>query len=153
MNIKCIFYDFDGVMTDNKVILSENGEESVIVNRSDGLAISYFKKLDIHQYIISSEQNPVVTKRANKLNIHVFQGISNKVDKIKDIIKQHKLKIEEVVFIGNDLNDLDVMNYLDNTFCPLDSHPKILNTANKVLDRNGGDGVIMCLYNYLGESN
>ena len=131
MNIKCIFYDFDGVMTDNKVILSENGEESVIVNRSDGLAISYFKKLDIHQYIISSEQNPVVTKRANKLNIHVVQGISNK----------------------NDLNDLDVMNYLDNTFCPLDSHPKILNTANKVLDRNGGDGVIMCLYNYLGELN
>ena len=73
MNIKCIFYDFDGVMTDNKVILSENGEESVIVNRSDGLAISYFKKLDIHQYIISSEQNPVVTKRAN--NKHKIKNI------------------------------------------------------------------------------
>ena len=67
MAIKCIFYDFDGVMTDNKVILSETGEELVTVNRSDGLAISYFKKLNVKQYIISTEKNQVVSKRAKSL--------------------------------------------------------------------------------------
>ena len=72
MAIKCIFYDFDGVMTDNKVILSETGEELVTVNRSDGLAISYFKKLNVKQYIISTEKNQVVSKRAKKLTDPIY---------------------------------------------------------------------------------
>ena len=78
MNKKIIFYDFDGVMTNNKVSLSEDGKESVIVNRSDGLAISYFKKMNIKQFIISSETNPVVSKRAKKLKINAVQGIEKK---------------------------------------------------------------------------
>ena len=91
MAIKCIFYDFDGVMTDNKVILSETGEELVTVNRSDGLAISYFKKLNVKQYIISTEKNEVVSKRAKKLGIEVYQGIDNKLSKIKSIMKENSV--------------------------------------------------------------
>ena len=75
MKIKAIFYDFDGVMTNNKVLLSENGNESVFVNRSDGLAVSYFKELKIKQYIVSTEKNPVVSRRAEKLKIDVMQGV------------------------------------------------------------------------------
>ena len=63
-NIFVIAYDFDGVMTNNKVLVDENGIESVIVNRADGLGISEIKKLGIDQIIISTEKNPLVTQRA-----------------------------------------------------------------------------------------
>ena len=149
MKIKQIFYDFDGVMTDNKVLLSEEGVESVFVNRSDGLAISYFKKIGVNQTIISTEKNPVVMKRAKKLEIECFQSIDDKLEKIKTILKESKIEIDEVVFVGNDLNDLEVMKYLPNTYCPKDSHPTILKVAKKILSSSGGQGAIMDLYDIL----
>ena len=149
MNYKCIIYDFDGVMTDNRVLQDENGIESVYVNRSDGLAVSYFKKMKILQYIVSTEKNCVVSKRGNKLEIPVFQNISNKLEAVKNIIKEKKLHIDEVIFVGNDLNDQEVMEYLPNTFCPSDSHKKIKEISKVILDCNGGNGVIMALFNSL----
>tara|TARA_B100000963_G_scaffold231741_1_gene202322 strand:+ start:2782 stop:3240 length:459 start_codon:yes stop_codon:yes gene_type:complete len=147
MKYKCIIYDFDGVMTDNKVLQDENGVESVYVNRSDGLAVSYFKKMEVLQYIVSTEKNTVVTKRGDKLGIKVLQNISNKLITVKDIIKDHKLDLDEVIFVGNDLNDKEVMEYLPNTFCPLDSHKKIKEISKEILDCEGGNGVIMALFN------
>ena len=149
MKIKQIFYDFDGVMTNNQVLLSEDGTESVLVNRSDGLAVSYFKKMRIKQCIISTETNPVVSKRAEKLKIPCYQGISNKLEEIKKLLTNSDLHMEDVAYVGNDLNDLEVMQYLPNTFCPKDSHPEILKVAQHTLKSSGGEGVIMDLYNTL----
>ena len=92
MKIKAIFYDFDGVMTDNRALLSESGKEYVFVNPDDGLAISYFKKLKIYQSIISTESNPIVSKRAKKLKISVYQKTDNKLKVIKEILKRKKIK-------------------------------------------------------------
>ena len=78
MRIKLFVYDFDGVMTDNKVYVDQDGKETVQVNRGDGLGISEIKKLGIEQIIISTEKNPVVVKRAEKLGIGCMQGIENK---------------------------------------------------------------------------
>ena len=69
IEIKLIIYDFDGVMTDNKVYIDQSGKEMVQVNRGDGLGVSEIKKLGIEQIIISTEKNPVVTTRAKKLVI------------------------------------------------------------------------------------
>ncbi len=149
MKIKAIFYDFDGVMTDNRALLSESGREYVFVNRSDGLAIGYFKKLKIYQSIISTESNPIVSKRAKKLKISVHQKIDNKLKVIKEILKRKKVKPSETIFIGNDLNDLEVINFLPQTFCPKDSHPEVLNSNATVLSKKGGKGVIMDLYNLI----
>ena len=149
MKVKAIFYDFDGVMTNNKVLLSENGHESVFVNRSDGLAVSYLKELKIKQYIISTEKNPVVSRRADKLAIDVFQGVKDKVAIIKKIIADEKFSLENVVFIGNDLNDLEAINLIPKSFCPNDSHEKVLESGCTILNISGGDGVIMALYNYI----
>ena len=88
-------------------------------------------------------------KRAKKLEIECFQSIDNKLEKIKIILKESKLEIDEVVFVGNDLNDLEAMKYLSNTYCPKDSHPTILKVAKKILSSPGGQGVIMDLYNIL----
>jgi YrbI family 3-deoxy-D-manno-octulosonate 8-phosphate phosphatase len=149
MKVEAIFYDFDGVMTNNKVLVSENGNESVFVNRSDGLAVSYLKELKIKQYIISTEKNPVVSRRADKLAIGVFQGVNDKVAIIKKIIADEKFSLENIVFIGNDLNDLEVINMIPNSFCPNDSHERVLKSGCTILNISGGDGVIMALYNYI----
>lgn len=152
MNIKAILYDFDGVMTDNKVLVSEDGKESVLVNRSDGLAISYFKKLEIDQAIISSESNKVVKQRARKLDIEVHQNVQNKYDFVKKLLIKKKLKPSEVFFVGNDLNDLEVINYLPQTFCPEDANKKILDSSATILNKKGGKGVIMALYEHFLEN-
>ena len=72
-SLSLIVYDFDGVMTDNKVYVNEEGQEMVQVNRGDGLGISLIKKLGIKQIILSTETNPVVSVRAKKLNIDCFR--------------------------------------------------------------------------------
>ena len=77
-DIMLMVYDFDGVMTDNKVYVDQKGNETVQVNRADGLGVSEIKKLDIEQIIISTEKNPVVSARAKKLDIYCLQGIENK---------------------------------------------------------------------------
>ena len=81
-NIKLIVYDFDGVMTDNRVYINESGIETVCVSRADGLGISEIKKLGIEQIIISTEKNTVVSARAKKLDIPFMQGINNKKKKL-----------------------------------------------------------------------
>ena len=88
--VKLIVYDFDGVMTDNKVILSEDGLESVIVNRSDGLAVSRLKSCGIPQVILSTEKNKVVAKRAQKLGIPLIQGVSDKSESLRRYCRQNK---------------------------------------------------------------
>ena len=82
--LECIFYDFDGVMTDNRVLVSEDGKESVFANRGDGLGVSYIKKLGIPQVIVSTEQNKVVEQRAKKLKIEVIHGVDDKGEVISN---------------------------------------------------------------------
>ena len=153
MNVKAIYYDFDGVMTNNKVLVSEDGKESVIVNRSDGLAVSYFKELKIEQAIISSETNLVVEQRAKKLKIPVYQNVKNKLEFVKKLLDKNNLNPSEIIFVGNDLNDLEVIKYLPNTFCPKDSNKKILDSPAFILNKKGGKGVIMALYEHMMEKS
>jgi YrbI family 3-deoxy-D-manno-octulosonate 8-phosphate phosphatase len=105
--------------------------------------------LKIKQYIISTEKNPVVSRRAEKLAIGVFQGVNNKVAIIKKIIADKNFSLENIVFIGNDLNDLEAINMIPNSFCPNDSHERVLESGCTILNISGGDGVIMALYNYI----
>ena len=153
MNVKAIYYDFDGVMTNNKVLVSEDGKEGVIVNRSDGLAVSYFKELKIEQAIISSETNLVVEQRAKKLKIPVYQNVKNKLEFVKNLLDKNNLNPSEIIFVGNDLNDLEVIKYLPNTFCPKDSNKKILDSPAFILNKKGGKGVIMALYEHMMEKS
>ena len=101
MNFEAIFYDFDGVMTDNTVQISQDGSEFVRVNRGDGLAISEIKKLKIYQAIISTEKNPVVKARSEKLQIPCFQGVLNKLHEVNNICEAKKINLKNSAFIGN----------------------------------------------------
>ena len=140
--IKLIVYDFDGVMTNNKVYIDQNGNEMVLVSRADGLGISEIKKIGIKQIIISTEKNRVVSARANKLKIPCLQGVVDKKYALMDYCQKNNIKILEVAYVGNDINDKDVMTISGITFSPSDAHPSIKSISDYVLKSKGGDGVI-----------
>lgn len=148
-NLDLIVYDFDGVMTNNKALVDQNGKESVFVSRSDGLAISGIKKMNIPQIIISTEKNEVVQKRAEKLNIPCIQGVTNKKDILLDYTQKNQLDLSKVIFIGNDINDLDAMKIVGYPVAPADSFFMIKKIAALILRSNGGEGVIREIYELL----
>ena len=139
--IDALVFDFDGVLTDNKVYVDQNGKESVCCSRSDGLAFDVLRKLKIPTYILSTETNIVVTQRAKKLKIPVIQGASNKLETLSKLCKEEHYDINKVLFIGNDLNDYQVMKACGYSACPSDSHPKIKQISSHVLSSAGGEGV------------
>lgn len=141
-NIELIAYDFDGVMTNNKVIMDQFGNESVIVNRSDGLAIAEIKKIGIKQIILSTEENPVVQKRSEKLGIFCISGLNDKKKALQKYLSNNNIDRKKVVFIGNDINDLKVMKYVGIPIGPADAHPEIKRISKVITKAKGGDGVI-----------
>ncbi len=147
--IKLIVYDFDGVMTDNKVYIDQNGNEMVQVSRADGLGVSEIIKLGIQQIIMSTEVNPVVTQRAIKLKIPCLQGLDNKKGALLDYSKKNDIDLKNIAYVGNDINDKDAMAIAGFSFCPNDSHESIKEIADHILPRNGGDGVIRELFEVL----
>ena len=136
--VKLFALDFDGVLTNNKVFLNENGEEFVSCSRGDGLAFEALRQLNIQTIILSTEKNRVVSARAHKLQIESFQGLANKQDKLQEIINEKQLKKDEIVFIGNDINDINAMLICDITFCPSDSHKLVKDLAKVILESKGG---------------
>jgi len=149
IEIKLIVYDFDGVMTDNKVYVDQNGREMVQVNRADGLGVAEIKKLGIEQIIISTEKNSVVSSRAGKLSIPCLQGIENKKDVIMDFCKKNDINLKNIAYVGNDINDKEAMEIVGYSFCPADAHGSIKKISNHILDTKGGNGVIRELLDFI----
>jgi len=149
MKIILIVYDFDGVMTNNKVYVDQNGKEMVQVSRADGLGVSEIKKLGIEQIIISTEKNPVVVKRAEKLGIGCMQGIENKKAALIDYCQNNDYDLKYVAYVGNDVNDKDAMEIVGYSFCPIDAHGSIKKISNHILDTKGGNGVIRELLDFI----
>lgn len=147
--IKLIIYDFDGVMTDNRVMVDQNGIESVMVNRGDGYGVTNIKKLDIKQVIVSTETNPVVRRRAEKLKIEVIHGVEDKKTIVANYIKDNGFDKEDVMYIGNDLNDIEAMGEVGFVGAPKDAEEEILEIADWISSKNGGYGVLRELYREL----
>ena len=149
--IKLIVYDFDGVMTDNHVFVDENGKETVMVNRGDGWGVNMIRALGIRQVIISTEVNPVVEKRANKLKLDVIHGVEDKRITVIKYCEQKGIDLQDVMYIGNDLNDYEAMNVVGVKGVPADAEPEVKKIADWVSRKNGGDGVVRDLARTLSE--
>lgn len=150
-NIKCIAYDFDGVMTDNRVIVDENGKESVTCNRGDGYGVGGIRKLGIRQIIISTEINPVVARRAEKLKIEVIHGVEDKGKILREFAQKNGYELNEILFMGNDLNDMPAFELAGIKAAPADAEPEILAIADWISERNGGYGAVRDLFRYISE--
>jgi N-acylneuraminate cytidylyltransferase len=139
---KIIFTDFDGCLTDDKVKINIFGKESVKVNRKDGLAVKRLEKLGIKVVITTSETNEVVATRAKKMKIEALRGLSNKKESISTYLEKASLKWDEAWYLGNDVNDLESMQKVAVSFCPLDASVEVFKIADVVLSRRGGEGVL-----------
>tara|TARA_Y100000589_G_scaffold301944_1_gene313154 strand:+ start:1229 stop:1729 length:501 start_codon:yes stop_codon:yes gene_type:complete len=139
--IKLLIFDFDGVLTDNKVYVNEKGEESVMCNRADGLAFEALKKVGIETIIVSTEKNKVVKRRAEKLNVKLIQGVSNKLLTVEQLAQDNGLGLNQIMFIGNDINDLSVIRKVGWSACPIDSHKLVKKSCTFIFNRKGGDAI------------
>lgn len=140
-DIDIFVFDFDGVLTDNSVYVNELGQEWVKCSRSDGLAFDVLNKLNKMVFILSTEKNKVVSARAKKLNVDVIQSVENKIDAIDKITQKGKISLDRVFYVGNDLNDFNLMKLCGYTACPSDSHKLIRENSKVVLKAKGGNGV------------
>ncbi len=140
--IKLVIFDFDGVFTDNSVFVSQDGVETVKCNRSDGLGISRLKSLNIPCYIISSESNIVVSKRAKKLKIPVFQNVKDKAMTLTSLCNKLKINLENTMFVGNDINDIPALKIVGFPVAVFDAYDEILSHIVYKTKKAGGDGAV-----------
>ncbi|MCR4586648.1 MAG: HAD hydrolase family protein [Lachnospiraceae bacterium] len=141
-NTDLIVYDFDGVMTDNRVSVDQDGKESVCVNRSDGYGVGMIRKCGIPQIIISTEKNPVVERRAEKLSLPVIHDVADKAEILKAYLDREGIDPGRVLYVGNDLNDREAMLLCGIKCAPADAEPAILKIADVIFERKGGYGVV-----------
>lgn len=136
--------DFDGVFTDNRVFIDENGKETVVCDRSDSLGLKMLreKRPDVTVIVISKETSRVVRARCDKLKITCYTGIDDKLTTFQKIIADMKLEPAQVAYMGNDVNDLECMTYAGIGVAVADSDPKVLAIADYITRKNGGRGAI-----------
>jgi N-acylneuraminate cytidylyltransferase len=140
--VELVVFDFDGVMTDNRVWVSEDGHEMVAANRSDSLGIRYMREAGIDSMILSMEVNPVVSARARKMKMAVIQGQDDKASALKAILAERQLDPRNVVYLGNDTNDLPCFPLVGCAIAVADAQPVVLRQADVILSRSGGHGAV-----------
>jgi 3-deoxy-D-manno-octulosonate 8-phosphate phosphatase (KDO 8-P phosphatase) len=139
--IKALFFDVDGVLTDGKIIFDDSGHESKQFNVKDGYIISHLKKAGIIVGIITGRESKVVSNRAAELKMDFcHQGIIDKYAAFEKLIQFHKLRRKEVAYIGDDINDLKVLESCGLSACPADALDYIKNRVDIVTKSNGGGG-------------
>lgn len=139
---QAIVFDFDGVFTDDRVVVDENGKESVICSRRDGMGIERLRKAGVPMVVISKEQNPVVAARCRKLQLEHFHGVEAKLELMSQWLADRGFDPAATVYIGNDINDVACMAHVGVAVAPRDAHPSALAAADIVLDADGGQGAI-----------
>lgn len=140
--IGAVVLDFDGVFTDNHVLVSEDGTESVSCNRADGLGLDYLRQTGIPLLVLSTERNAVVAARCRKLQLECRQNISDKLEALKHYADERRIPLSSIVYVGNDLNDQACLNAVGCAIVVADADPSLTRTASIVLRRRGGDGAV-----------
>lgn len=150
--IRIIFYDFDGVFTDNHVLVDSNGVEYVRCSRLDGFGISRLRSLGLIQFIISTEVNPVVSRRAEKLHLPVHQSVVDKAEVVTRVCGEHGIALEHAAFVGNDINDINAMRTVGIAFTVADAYPSVFEHAAIITARPGGRGAVREICDLIGDA-
>lgn len=142
--VELIFVDFDGVITDNRVWVDQDGREMVAAFRSDSPRIHELQKLGVEVLILSSEPNPVVAARAKKIGVEAIHGVGfqDKGRVMRQILEEKNVKAENAVFVGNDLNDLPCFEVAGWSVAVADAFPEVIQSADYVLGKRGGHGAV-----------
>ena len=153
--IKLFATDIDGVMTDSGMYYTERGDEIKKFNTKDGMGLEMLRNQGIITVIITSENTNMVYNRGKKLKVdYVYQGVKDKLRILKDICEKLDIRLSEVAYIGDDINDIEVLQSVGLPACPLDSDYKVKSIDRiKLLTCNGGQGVVRELSNFILDYN
>jgi 3-deoxy-D-manno-octulosonate 8-phosphate phosphatase (KDO 8-P phosphatase) len=140
--VRLVVFDFDGVFTDNTVWTDSAGNESVRCWRGDGLGLERLRELTIPAWVLSSETNPVVTRRCTKLGIPLRQGVTAKREALLEVVAEEGVTIDGVAYVGNDINDADCLRVVGVPIVVFDAHPDVVDLARYRTRTRGGFGAV-----------
>lgn len=141
--VKMVITDCDGCLTDGGMYYSENGDELKKFNTRDGMAFSILRSKGIVCGIVTGEDRDLNRRRAAKMKLDFIRnGITDKLTVVKEIAAEYGISMEEIAYIGDDINDIDVLKAVSYSFCPADAAVAVKETADTVLSAKGGEGVI-----------
>jgi 3-deoxy-D-manno-octulosonate 8-phosphate phosphatase (KDO 8-P phosphatase) len=142
-NIKLLVLDVDGVLTDGKLFIGSDGEEYKAFHTQDGMGISLARYTGVKIAIITGRKSPAVEKRANELKIdYVYQGIHDKLGVLHDIMSDLTITLDEVCYIGDDINDLPILQVVGYPTAPANAVAPVKAHVQYVAGSNGGEGAV-----------
>lgn len=141
-HIRALVMDFDGVHTDDRVIVLEDGSEAVRCSRSDGMGLEMLRNAGVALLILSRESNSVVAARASKLKAEVKHHVLAKLPTLDQWREKMGLEWSHIAYIGNDVNDVECMSAAGLATCPADASEKVKPFADFILKSNGGNGAL-----------
>jgi 3-deoxy-D-manno-octulosonate 8-phosphate phosphatase (KDO 8-P phosphatase) len=142
-NVKLVALDVDGTLTDGGIFYSASGDELRRFHVHDGLVFALARGVGLEFVWISGRRSELVLRRAKELKIQrVEQGVRDKDAALRTIASDYKLALEEIAFIGDDLNDLPAIAIAGVSLAPADAVPAVLATVDLVLTKNGGNGAV-----------
>ena len=141
-HIKLLVLDFDGVLTDNRVWVDGDGHEFVAANRSDSMGIRVLMKEGVEVFVLSTEVNAVVAARCRKMNVPVMHGVEAKAEVLTKLLDEKHIHPNEVIYVGNDINDLPCFPVVGFAVAVPDAMPEVLQAADYVLHATGGHGAV-----------
>lgn len=139
---RLLVLDFDGVMTDNTVLVRQDGVESVVCNRSDGLGIGMLRDAGMEIVVISTEENPVVKARCDKLKIPCTHGHKQKGPVLEALLRERGVAPGQVAYVGNDANDVPCFRMVGLAIAVADAHPSVKGHVHATTKLPGGRGAV-----------
>jgi 3-deoxy-D-manno-octulosonate 8-phosphate phosphatase (KDO 8-P phosphatase) len=142
-HIRMLAMDVDGVLTDGGMYYSETGDEQKKFNTRDGMGIKMLQFAGIVTVFITKEKTAIVERRGRKLGVpEVHQGVDDKLSLLTRLIKKYRLSLNQVAYVGDDVNDLETLGVVGFSAAPGDAMPSVLKTVHYVCRKRGGEGVI-----------
>ena len=142
-HITTFIFDVDGVFTDGSITILTDGEMIRTMNTKDGYAVKAALQAGYGIVIISGGTNEAVRMRLNQLGVkYVYLGIHQKADILHDYSKENNLSFENMLFMGDDIPDLEAMNLVRLGCCPNDAVPEVLAAADYISHKDGGKGCV-----------
>jgi N-acylneuraminate cytidylyltransferase len=140
--VALVVFDFDGVMTDNRVWVDAEGHEFVAAYRSDSLGIQALHRAGIRTLVLSTETDGAVAARCRKMGVPVLQGVNDKAARLIQYLNEQGIDARSVIFVGNDVNDLVCFDLVGCAVAVADAQPEVLRQADLILSRPGGHGAV-----------
>ncbi len=151
--VRALILDFDGVMTDNRVLVDQDGHEAVMVHRGDGWGIARLLEAGMPVYVISTEKNPVVAARCRKLNIAYFHGQDDKLTTLQNLAHELGITPGQLAYLGNDVNDLTCMEWVGLPIAVADAVTELKRLASWITRNPGGYGAVREVADQLLKAN